>query len=190
MGMMRMAAGLLFGRGGNVIAETAHVFRENAEAAAQRAAAIQTGALDQFAREFAVPRKGWFDRFMDGVNRLPRPMMALGTLGLFVAAMVDPIWFASRMQGIALVPEPLWWLLGAIVSFYFGARHQAKGQEFRRSVAETVAQVGTVTGNIQALEALGRGAQPQPAVAPQPATKAGLGAEPNAALAEWRAGRG
>ena len=26
------------------------------------------------------------------------------------------------MQGLALVPEPLWWLLGAIVSFYFGAR--------------------------------------------------------------------
>ena len=24
--------------------------------------------------------------------------------------------------GLALVPEPLWWLLGAIVSFYFGAR--------------------------------------------------------------------
>ena len=25
-------------------------------------------------------------------------------------------------RGLALVPEPLWWLLGAIVSFYFGAR--------------------------------------------------------------------
>ena len=46
--------------------------------------------------------------------------MAIGTIGLFVSAMIDPIWFASRMQGIALVPEPLWWLLGAIVSFYFG----------------------------------------------------------------------
>jgi len=34
------------------------------------------------------------------------------------------------MQGIALVPEPLWWLMGAIVSFYFGARRQAKRQEF------------------------------------------------------------
>ena len=186
MGMIRMAAGLLFGRGGNVVAETAHVFRENAEAAAQRAAALQTGALDQFAREFAVPRKGWFDRFMDGVNRLPRPLMALGTLGLFVAAMVDPIWFASRMQGIALVPEPLWWLLGAIVSFYFGARHQAKGQEFRRSVAETATQVEVVAGNLQALEAMDRAATP----APRPAAAPGAAGEPNAALAEWRAGRG
>lgn len=63
---------------------------------------------------------------MDGLNRLPRPALALGTLGLFVSAMVAPLWFAERMQGIALVPEPLWWLLGVIVSFYFGARHQVK----------------------------------------------------------------
>ena len=26
------------------------------------------------------------------------------------------------MVGLREVPEPLWWLLGAIVSFYFGAR--------------------------------------------------------------------
>jgi hypothetical protein len=100
-------------------------------------------------------------------------------LGLFVAAMVDPIWFASRMQGIALVPEPLWWLLGAIVSFYFGARHQAKGQEFRRSVAETMAQAGAVADNVQALEGLARGAE-----APAPSREA------NAALDEWRTARG
>lgn len=185
MGVIRTVAGLVLGRGGNAVAQTVEVFRENAEAAAQRAAALQGGALDQFAREFAVPRKGGFDRFMDGVNRLPRPLMALGTLGLFVAAMADPIWFASRMQGIALVPEPLWWLLGAIVSFYFGARHQAKGQEFRRSVAGAVAQAGTVAANVQALEALTASAPPP--AAPAEAEPAG---EANAALDEWRAGHG
>jgi hypothetical protein len=26
------------------------------------------------------------------------------------------------MAGLAGVPEPLWWLLGAVVGFYFGAR--------------------------------------------------------------------
>jgi hypothetical protein len=26
------------------------------------------------------------------------------------------------MVGLNAVPEPLWWLLGAIVAFYFGAR--------------------------------------------------------------------
>jgi hypothetical protein len=179
MGLISGVMGLLFGGSRNVVVETAEVFRENAEAAAQRASHAHSGAMRQFAAEFAVPRRGLFDRFMDGLNRLPRPMMALGTLGLFVAAMVDPIWFASRMQGIALVPEPLWWLLGAIVSFYFGARHQAKGQEFRRSVAETMAQAGAVADNVQALEGLARGAE-----APAPSREA------NAALDEWRTARG
>ena len=194
MGLISRAMGLVFGGSRNVVAETAEVFRENAEAAAQRAAGAQTGAMAQFAAEFAVPRRGWFDRFMDGVNRLPRPLMALGTLGLFVAAMADPIWFASRMQGIALVPEPLWWLLGAIVSFYFGARHQAKGQEFRRSVTETMAHAGAVAGNIHALEALERGADPEGAAIGSPQARKAPVAEPpaevNAALSEWREGRG
>ena len=67
---------------------------------------------------------------MDGANRLPRPALALGTLGLFVAAMIDPLWVSQQVQGIALVPELMWWLLGVIVSFYFGARHQVKSQQF------------------------------------------------------------
>ena len=68
------------------------------------------------------PATGRFDRFVNALNRLPRPLLALGTLGLFVYAMAEPAGFSVRMQGLALVPEPLWWLLGAIVSFYFGAR--------------------------------------------------------------------
>ena len=36
--------------------------------------------------------------------------------------MAEPVGFAGRMEGLAYVPEPLWWLLGAIVGFYFGAR--------------------------------------------------------------------
>lgn len=79
-------------------------------------------ALAQYGAEFAQPRQGRFDRFMDGLNRLPRPLLVVGTLGLFVYAMIAPMGFALRMEGLALVPEPLWWLLGAIVSFYFGSR--------------------------------------------------------------------
>ena len=165
MGVIGRVLDGVFGDGGNVVAETVEVFRENAEGAAGRAHDLQAGALAQFGAEFAPRQRGAFDRFMDGLNRVPRPALALGTLGLFVSAMVDPVWFASRMEGIALVPEPLWWLLGAIVSFYFGARHQAKGQEFRRSVAETVAG------------AAARGAAAQAA----PETE-------NAALREWREG--
>ncbi len=157
MGLIEQVLSLVFGGGRNAVAETAEVFRVNAEKSDARAAELQGAALAQLAAEFGMERKGWYDRFIDGLNRVPRPAMALGTLGLFVAAMVDPIWFSERMQGIALVPEPLWWLLGAIVSFYFGARHQAKGQEFQRSIAATLAHAPQVVGNIAALRALDAG---------------------------------
>lgn len=158
-GALNSILGILLGNGRNAIVETAGAFMENSEAGAARDATGKQAALQQFAAEFGQSRKGWFDRIIDGLNRLPRPMLAFGTLGLFVSAMVDPIWFAGRMQGIALVPEPLWWLMGAIVSFYFGARHQAKGQEFQRSIAETMNRAPEVTRNIAALEALNNGAQ-------------------------------
>ena len=144
MGLIGQMMSLIFGDGRNAVAETVEVFRANAEKSAQREADFSTETLRQFAAEFAHPRKGYFDRFIDGVNRLPRPMLALGTIGLFVSAMFDPVWFSSRMAGIALVPEPLWWLMGAIVSFYFGARHQVKGQNFQRSIAQTVAMGRTL----------------------------------------------
>ena len=119
MGLIGDIFGIILGGGRNAIRETVEVFRPNAEMEAVREAAQRAASLAQFAAEFAQPKLGLFDRFIDGLNRLPRPMLALGTLGLFISAMVDPVWFSQRMQGIALVPEPLWWLMGAIVSFYF-----------------------------------------------------------------------
>ncbi len=151
MGLIGTMLETLFGGGRNAVAETAEVFRVNADARDARAADIQSDALAQLAAEFALPRRGLFDRFIDALNRVPRPAMALGTMGLFLSAMIDPAWFSARMQGIQLVPEPLWWLLGAIVSFYFGARHQAQGQEFQRSLALTMARTPQVMANIAAL---------------------------------------
>lgn len=157
MGLIEVLLGFLFGGGRNAVRDTLEVFRENAESSAERSAIYRTAALSQFASEFAVERKGIFDRFMDGLNRVPRPALAFGTLGLFISAMVDPVWFAERMQGVALVPEPLWWLLGAIVSFYFGARYQVKSQNFQRSIAGTVLRAADVTRNIDALRTLDAG---------------------------------
>ncbi|MEM8537333.1 MAG: 3TM-type holin [Pseudomonadota bacterium] len=139
MGLISGIMGFLFGDGRNVLAETAEVFRENTEKSAIRAADARADSLAQFAAEFRLPRKGLFDRFVDALNRLPRPALALGTIWLFVMAMYQPDRFADGMAGLAQVPEPLWWLMGAIVSFYFGARHQAKAQDFQRSLALGVA---------------------------------------------------
>ncbi len=100
----------------------AEVFVPSATRRMELSAEAQMAALDQLGDEFGNPSVGWFDRLVNGVNRLPRPFLAFGTIGLFVFAMVDPIQFARRMVGLNAVPEPLWWLLGAVVAFYFGAR--------------------------------------------------------------------
>lgn len=194
MGMIGNVLGAFFGTGRNAVTETIEVFRPNAEAAEVRDAARAAAALSQFAAEFARPRRSIFDALIDGINRLPRPMLALGTIGLFVSALHDPIWFAARMQGIALVPEPLWWLMGAIVSFYFGARHQFKAQTFEASLARSLTVAPDVIEGIERLRALeGDTDAPTP---PQEAEVEPRGAAapsdilPNAALDAWRAANG
>ena len=189
MGLIDRIFGMVFGGGNNLIRDTAEVFVKNAEKGAAREAVMRGDALAQFAGEFAVQKRGLFDRFMDALNRIPRPAMALGTLGLFTAAMFDPIWFASRMQGIALVPEPLWWLLGAIVSFYFGARHQLKNQQFQQQIAASLAHTPTVLSNLKALDAM-RDKPEAPKSRERIAPKLVTQFPQNAALQDWAETRG
>lgn len=100
----------------------AEVFTPSATRRMELSAEAQMAALRQLGEEYQHPALSGFDRLVNGLNRLPRPFLAFGTIGLFVYAMVDPVAFVRRMVGLNAVPEPLWWLLGAIVAFYFGAR--------------------------------------------------------------------
>ncbi len=159
MGLISELLDFLFGGSRNVVRETVGVFRENAENGAKRSSEIRKQAMRQFNSEFTQPESSSFDRFMNGLNRVPRPALAFGTLGLFITAMIDPLWFAARMQGLALVPEPMWWLLGVIVSFYFGARHQMKEQQFQRDMFNSMSRVTDVIGNIETLSRM-RGDSP------------------------------
>ncbi|MVO14660.1 holin family protein [Parasedimentitalea huanghaiensis] len=187
MGVISQFLKMAFGGNRNVLRETVEVFRENAESGAQRQFEGQMAAINQMQSEFALQQRGWFDRCMDGVNRLPRPALALGTIGLLGSAMVDPVWFAARMQGIALVPEPLWWLLGVIVSFYFGARQQLKSENLQRDLALSLSRVPQVVGNVSQLRQL-------EAVSVSKATTNGhaedeievVKPEQNPALIQWR----
>jgi len=107
---------------GDAARGVAEVFVPSATKRMELSAEAQMAALRQLGAEYGNPSVGWFDRLVNGINRLPRPMLAFGTIGLFVYAMADPVQFARRMVGLNAVPEPLWWLLGAVVAFYFGAR--------------------------------------------------------------------
>ena len=191
MGLIARLLGL-----GDALRRTAQVFVADRTQAAAQEHAEQVASLRQLGAEFARPARGWFDALIDGLNRLPRPALALGTLGLFIFAMADPVQFGVRMQGLALVPEPMWWLLGAIVSFYFGAREL---HHFRDRGSVDPATVDRVLGNMAALRAAG---PPAPRAEELALTDAVQGAAPlhppaaqrdpfvfgNPAVDAWRAG--
>jgi hypothetical protein len=212
--------GRVFGAGaavkdvGEAVSGVAEVFVGNQ---AQRDLATQAKyveAITQFGAEFQ-PGAARFDSFMNGLNRLPRPLLTMGTLALFVYAMVAPLGFSRRMEGLQLVPEPLWWLLGAIVSFYFGAR-ELHYQRVRSTLAAPRAVLAAIRGAEDAPEAaevpadptpapaVARRPEPTPEHAPEPARPSPVAtarkvetaikvraADPgfNAAIEEWRAAR-
>lgn len=124
MGLIKTILGL-----GRTVQSVSEVFVPNKTKSAEQAYLRFETVQAAYASEASSGAK--FDQWVNALNRLPRPVMALGTVGLFVFAMVDPIAFAGRMEGLSYVPEPLWWLLGAVVSFYFGARelHHFRAQK-------------------------------------------------------------
>jgi len=79
--------------------------------------------LGQYAAEYTERHnRTWWDSAIDGLNRLPRPIMAFGVMGVFVWASIDPVRFSAAAQAWALIPEEMWIVLGAIVTFFFGDR--------------------------------------------------------------------
>lgn len=152
---------------GNAIEGVAEVFRPNATRQIELSAQVQEAALGQLGAEFGQAGSTWFDSAVNGLNRLPRPFLALGTVGLFVYAMVDPFGFSQRMVGLNAVPEPLWWLLGAVVAFYFGARETHYFRESR-----------STTGRVVIPQAAAQPPAQTPEIAPE-----------NPALADWKRGK-
>lgn len=176
----------IFGAGiggvGSAVKEVAGVFSENKEAGAQRTHEAHLGAQGQFAAEFGG--RGPFNQLMDGINRVPRPAIALGTLYFFYLAMYEPIRFQEAMVGLALVPDYMWIILGTIITFYFGGRllHHHK----RMKHAPTMQQVETVVAQQKALREL-RSDTPGVAADDAPETQMELLAETeNPAVDDWR----
>jgi len=110
--------------------------------------AEQVALQDAYAREFsyAASTRSWWDILWDGINRMPRPLMALGTVGLFVYAVADPPGFTVAMTALQAVPQEMWVVLGVVITFYFGGRHFEK----LRSKAPSLEKVGKVAAAIEA----------------------------------------
>lgn len=122
--------------GGSGVGETVEkvggVFGANKEKSAQRGHDLDMAVLNQFAAEFnARNNRTWWDSFVDGLNRLPRPLFALWVIFIFVLPTFKPEVFTAMMSGYQLVPEGMWILIGTVITFYFGGRMQLKSQDFR-----------------------------------------------------------
>lgn len=191
MGLISSIFGLLFGGGRNVVRETVEVFRPNAEAQSQRGHNLDTATLNQMAAEFADRGgRGGFDRFMDGVNRLPRPMMVAGVFGLLIWTSVDPISSAQVFTSWAIIPTEFWYVVLAIVTFYFGGRYQAKVHDMQRRLASVAKGVPAVLETLSGLEDL-RPESPGSADTGSDVSAEERAGKPanNAAMNAWRAGK-
>lgn len=117
--------------------EVAEVFTENKEKKGERAHAETMAGLDldkaslmQFAAEFHDrSNRTWWDSLVDGLNRLPRPLMAIAVLGFFVLAPLDPLYFMQIAKAYEVMPDGYWALLSVVIGFYFGGRMQLKSQD-------------------------------------------------------------
>lgn len=80
-------------------------------------------ALSQFAAEFvARQQRTWWDSFVDGINRLPRPMLVFGVMLSFIWPYIDPVGYIDYIRTLGLIPDPIWYICYAIVGFYFTSR--------------------------------------------------------------------
>ncbi|MAK55744.1 MAG: hypothetical protein CML17_07875 [Pusillimonas sp.] len=84
----------------------------------------QQAVLAQFASENTQHRtnRTWFDAFVDGLNRLPRPIIALEVIALPHWAVLDPAGFSAAMMALAVTPEWLALIIGQVILLFFGGR--------------------------------------------------------------------
>lgn len=175
--------------------ELVEVFRPNAEQEAARShvehmalSAQDLASLQQFTAEFHPrPQRTWWDSFMDGLNRLPRPLMTLGILGFFVLAPLDPLRFMQIASAYEMMPDGFWALLGIVVAFYFGGRMQVKQQDMAvrkgaLTAARELMELKRELGDMAAPE------EPAPALPAQVPAAGGSAAVAlsNRVVEEWR----
>lgn len=106
---------------GNVVTKTITGDKVEAE---RHTHAENTALRAQVAAEAAAAinyRTPW-DSFVDGLNRLVRPLFTFGVLYLFIWCARDPASFAASMEALRLMPSAGWAVLGTIVAFWFGTR--------------------------------------------------------------------
>jgi hypothetical protein len=94
--------------------------------------------LQAYSAEFA-PRENrtWWDSLWDGINRMPRPLIVIGIFWYFSMAYRNPKEFQVLNVALDTVPERMWWIMSAVVSFYFVAREFQKSRDTKMALSDT-----------------------------------------------------
>lgn len=188
MGVISYLLTALFGGARNVPVELINALRGNAEAAAERGGEFDAAALEQFAAEFRHPRRGWFDGMVDGLNRLPRPILTLGAIVILLLPVFDIALATEVFAAWSIIPPAIWALITVIVTFFFGGRMQARDLDFNRDLAATATALPAVLGQLREIREL-TAETPLTADTAEDAAATIAAAQPenNAALSAWRA---
>lgn len=173
--------------------ELVEVFKPNAEEEAERAHAERIAvseqdmaSLQQFASEFAARQnRTWWDSTVDGLNRLPRPLITLGILAFFVLAPLDPVRFLEIAKVYEIMPDGFWALLGVVIAFYFGGRMQLKGQDMAVR-GKTVEAARDLIALRKEFRELGRDEEPASERVFRRALENGGRRPPNKVIEEWK----
>lgn len=127
---------------GNTVKEIVGMFAGNRAAREDRAADENALMREAFGKEWSyiAANRNWFDSLIDGLNRLPRPIFAFGTIYIFSYCIYDPVGFGDAMLKLQMMPEMGWYLIFLVVSFFFGARTMEKsaGLKITRTMLEAM----------------------------------------------------
>ena len=117
-------------------------YRAQADAARATAEGQENAAREtEFGKEFEhVGGATWFDSIIDALNRLPRPVMAFGTIAMFAYAVFNPAGFTATAVALNTMPQDGWLVLGAIVTFFFGGRMLDGWQSNTKAIPATAAR--------------------------------------------------
>jgi hypothetical protein len=127
---------------------------ERDQQASDEIKSVQAG----YQAEFMAPeKKGKFNQFVDGANRLVRPFFTFGVVALFAWCVYDPAQFSVAMQALRLMPDNLWYVLFAIITFWFGSRtlidHAAAKAQITGPTEQQVSDVLNSQRQLQELRA-------------------------------------
>jgi len=83
---------------------------------------IVDGIKDNLELEGIVIHKGAWDKFVDGLNRLPRPIGTFGVYALIGTAIFSPETYMNVMVSLAATPDMMFVVYLTIIGFWFGGK--------------------------------------------------------------------